>query len=128
MKFQLIIFFLCITSFGFSQADVYVYRDISNNLTVETIKNKKFELIENQILEKKSDITYWFKIPTEQTDSEYIFKILYERIKYADVYQNSNKAKKLDSLSLRERQIFDLIVVFQKKIVQISFTSYFNSL
>ena len=97
MKFQLIIFifFLCITSLGFSQADVYVYRDISNNLTVETIKNKKFELIENQILEKKSDITYWFKIPTEQTDSEYIFKILYERIKYADVYQNSNKIDKL---------------------------------
>ncbi len=95
MKFQLTFFFLCITSLGFSQSEVYVYRDIGNNLTIETIKDKKFELVENQIIEKYSDNVFWFKIPASKTQSKYIFKIPYDRYRNATFYQNKKEIKKL---------------------------------
>lgn len=97
MKFQLIFVFLYISGFGYAQSDVYYFKDSSSSLTYETIKNKEFKILKEQILEKYSDDTYWFKIPAYETDSTYIFKILYERYNHADVYQNSKKIEKLQN-------------------------------
>jgi len=95
MKFKFyIVFFLTSFSF-FGQTDVYYFKDISSKATIETVKDKEFRLLTEQILDPYTQYTYWFKIPAHQTTSEYIFRILYERITEAEVYQNTSKINKL---------------------------------
>jgi DNA-binding CsgD family transcriptional regulator len=93
LKISILFFFLAIASF--SQNEVFFLKDTSSLLTKETVQNASFKIVEYQILEKHTKATYWFKIPAHQTESEYIFRIIYERIKKADVYQNSKKIKSL---------------------------------
>lgn len=113
MRVNLLFIFLCISGFCFSQSDVYMYKDSSSSLTKETIVNKEFIIVKKQVLEKYSDDTYWFKIPAHKTDSEYIFRITYERYNDADVYQNSKKIEKLKNqrfLSFQFSRNYDVYV------------------
>lgn len=94
-KFYIVIF---LTSFSFfGQTDVYYFKDISRKVTIEKVKDKEFRLLTEQILDPYTQYTYWFKIPAHQTTSDYIFRILYERITDAEVYQNSSKINKLNN-------------------------------
>lgn len=79
----------------FSQNEIYFYKDINSKFNLEKIKQKEFQLLEHQILEKYSNATYWFKIPANNTKSKYIFRLLYERITNATVYQNYHTIEKL---------------------------------
>lgn len=95
MKIKIVIFFLYITVNSVSQNNVYFLEDTANSYTKENIYLGNFQKIDDQILEPYSDKVYWFKIPSNETKSKYIFRILYERIKEAEVYQNNKKVKKL---------------------------------
>lgn len=95
MKFKLLFFFFFISICVFSQSEIYYFKDTSNSLTLEEVSNNEFTLLEEQVLETYSNASHWFKIPAYPTDSEYIFRILYERINKANVYQNSQSIEKL---------------------------------
>tara|TARA_R110002126_G_scaffold224174_3_gene369119 strand:+ start:4898 stop:6148 length:1251 start_codon:yes stop_codon:yes gene_type:complete len=75
---------------------VYFFKDKQHNITINNVAQADFKPLKKQILEKYSDDVYWFKIPSINSDSNYIFRILYERIQTAHAYQNSNQLKKLE--------------------------------
>lgn len=56
--------------------DIYYYKDIDNVLSLEEVKVKEFSLLEKEISEGYDNFTYWFKIPTNNTNSRYIFKLI----------------------------------------------------
>lgn len=95
MKPKLLFIILLISSCVFAQQEIYFYKDTTSNLTFQEAKSTPFQLLENQILEPYSDDVYWFKIPKHKTEVDYIFRLLYERIHNAKVYQG---LKKLDAL------------------------------
>lgn len=95
MKFKITLLLFFITINSYTQNDVYFFKDSFNKFTIENIQNAVFLPVGKQILDKYNSDTYWFKIPSDTTSSNYIFRILYERIIKADVYQNSKKLKKL---------------------------------
>lgn len=97
MKFRTLFFFFIFSVCSFAQSEIYFLKDSTNTISFETISEKEFRLLDNQILDKHSKSSYWFKIPTYESDSEYIFKILYERIREAEVYQNSKKIERLSN-------------------------------
>ncbi|WP_343329891.1 LuxR C-terminal-related transcriptional regulator [Polaribacter staleyi] len=95
MRYILFIFILWYHINGFSQKDVYFYKDVNNSLTLKEVKEKPFQLLENQISEGYTNATYWFKIPTHKTTSKYVFRLAYDRYNAANIYQEFNKAEKL---------------------------------
>ncbi len=95
MKFKMLLISLFFTGSILSQSDVFYFKDASNDLTYEDILEKNFTLLTSQVLEKYADQTYWFKVPSHDTDSKYIFKIIYDRINQAEVYQNFKRIDKL---------------------------------
>lgn len=95
MRFQLLFLLLFVSHFSFSQSEVFLFKDTSGALTEKTIVKKEFKIVEKQVLEFYSDDVFWFKIPAHHTEAEYIFSITYERIRNAEVYQNSKKIEKL---------------------------------
>jgi DNA-binding CsgD family transcriptional regulator len=95
MRYKLIILFLFYHFIGFSQEQIYFYKDVDNNLSLENVKNKQFLLLEEQINEGYTNATYWFKIPAYKTDTTYIFRFPYDRYNDADAYQNFKKINKL---------------------------------
>ncbi len=98
MNLKLVIFFICYSLCSFSQNDVYYVKDTQNSYDKNTITQAEFQLAKEEILEKYSETPiYWFKIPAHKTNSDYVFRIAYERIKEADVYQNNHKLKKLEN-------------------------------
>lgn len=82
---------------GFTQKDVYFYKDVTNVVTLEEVKEKDFLLLENEISEGYTNATYWFKIPKHETESKYIFRIAYDRYNDANVYQSNIKLEKLSN-------------------------------
>lgn len=97
MKFKFCIVLFLITFSVCSQTEVYLFKDISSNLNIDSVKEKEFTLLKEQVLDSYTQHTYWFKVPAYQTDSEYIFRVLYERITDAEIYQNSNKINNLSN-------------------------------
>lgn len=95
MKFKILFIVLFISSCLFAQQEIYFYKDITGNFTYQEIQTQEFQLLEEQILEPYSDDVYWFKIPKSSSKDEYIFKVLYERIREVNVYQSE---KKIDNL------------------------------
>lgn len=96
MKYRVLIFFLFLQTIGFSQEEIFVYKDAESTLSIDKVKEQKFVLLENQVLEKYSNATFWFKIPAYNTNVTYIFTIPYDRINTATVYQGSNSIEKLN--------------------------------
>ena len=97
MKFKLLYLLLFFTTVIFAQSEVYYFKDSIGSLVYEDVVNKEFRLMEGQILEKHSHDVYWFKIPAYATDSDYIVRILYDRINNAKVYQNGQSIEKLSN-------------------------------
>lgn len=112
MKFKITILLFFIALKSYTQKDVYFLKDSNNEFTIENIQNAEFLPVEKQILDKYNSDTYWFKIPAHKTASKYIFRIVYERIITADVYQDSKKLEKLHNqrylsyLFSRENDVF----------------------
>ena len=96
MKFKLLLLLLFLTGSIFSQSEIYYLKDSSNNLTPETVLNKEFLPLQNRILEKYSNSTFWFKIPSSNTHLKYVIRINSIRANYAQAYQNLNEIKKLN--------------------------------
>jgi DNA-binding CsgD family transcriptional regulator len=90
----LLLFYFALNSF--SQNEVYYLKDSVNTFTKENIHLGDFHKLEKQILEPYSDDVYWFKIPRNKTNDEYIFRILYERINTAKAYKNQIELQKLE--------------------------------
>jgi RNA polymerase sigma factor (sigma-70 family) len=115
--------------YSFSQNDIYFYKDVENKLDLADVKQKEFQLLEHQILDKYSDESYWFKIPAYKTNSKYIFRVLYERINNAQVYQNKKKIEKLTNqryLSYKISRDFDVFIKIKPKLhsyIPIEFTT-----
>ena len=97
MKHKIILFLIFCNSILYAQNDVYVFKDVKNEHSINTIENANFTRVEKSVSEKHSDASYWFKIPADKTSSEYIFRILYEKIQNADVYKNTKKLEKLNN-------------------------------
>jgi DNA-binding CsgD family transcriptional regulator len=79
----------------FSQNEVYFFKDVNNKFSVENIKEADFKKANSTILDKQTDVTYWFKIPSNKTDLDYIFRFSTNRIKNANAYQNSKEVLKI---------------------------------
>ncbi|MFY0631721.1 MAG: hypothetical protein JXR05_15255 [Flavobacteriaceae bacterium] len=113
MKYRILFVILFFASAIFSQSKIEYLKDISANLTYEEVAKEEFKPLEKQILEKHSNTVYWFKIPAYATDSKYIVRILYERIRNANVYQNGKIVEKLENqryLSYRFTRDNDLYI------------------
>jgi hypothetical protein len=95
MKFKLIIIFLFFVGTTFSQSEVYYFKDSESKLTYKNIEKEEFQILEKRVLEKYSKATFWFKIPADQSDLDYIFRINNVIIKDAHAYQNYQEVKKL---------------------------------
>ena len=96
MKFKLLLLLLFLTGSIFSQSEIYYLKDSSNNLTPETVLNKEFLPLQNRILEKYSNSTFWFKIPSSNTHLKYVIRINSIRGNNAKAYQDLNEIKKLN--------------------------------
>ncbi len=94
-------FFLLIALlFGFhlnGQSEIYVYKDTLGLLTYEEITSKEFKLLEHQVLEPHNHSTYWFKVPSHSTNSEYRLTIYYDRYQKGEFYQNGEKIENLEN-------------------------------
>ncbi|AUC23145.1 hypothetical protein BTO15_14035, partial [Polaribacter sejongensis] len=96
MKIKLLLIFLFIVGFKtFSQSDVYYFKDANSSLTYKNIAQEEFKPLNKEVLEKKSEATFWFKIPANKTDLNYIFRIKSIRATNAKAYQNLREIKKL---------------------------------
>ena len=97
MKFNFFLLLFLLQLSVFSQTKIYFLKDSNHNFSMNNIEKAQFILLEDQILDKHSNDSYWFKIPAIKTDSKYIFRILYERINSAKAFQNAVKYEKLQN-------------------------------
>ncbi|WP_397446714.1 7TM diverse intracellular signaling domain-containing protein [Polaribacter sp. R77954] len=95
MRFKLFALLLCFSFQSICQNQVYFLKDSAHTFAKENIALGSFQKLKKQILEQYSDDVYWFKIPSYPTNSEYVFKIVYERISGVEAYQNNKKLQKL---------------------------------
>jgi len=119
MKIKILVFFFFISACVFAQSETYYFKDASNTLTLEEVSKNEFKVLKQQVLETYSNASYWFKIPAYPTDSEYIVRILYERINDADVYQNSHRINKMSNqryLSYQFSREYDVYVKVTPKL------------
>jgi len=96
MKFKLLVIFLFYIVTTFSQSEIYYFKDSISSLTYTDIDSVNFKPINNEILEKHSDATFWFKIPAKQTDKRYILRIISIRVNNVKAYQNLKEIPKLE--------------------------------
>jgi DNA-binding CsgD family transcriptional regulator len=101
MKYRLLLLILFFVTSVYSQNEVYLFKDINNEYSINNIKDVNFQLVEKGISEKHSDATYWFKIPANKTALKYIFRINSIRTKNPKAFQNSKEIQKI----LNERYI-----------------------
>ncbi|WP_299016767.1 LuxR C-terminal-related transcriptional regulator [uncultured Polaribacter sp.] len=98
MRFRILFFILfLVVSLTNAQSDIFFFKDVAGNLDFATVKQKSFKVLEKQILEEYSEAVYWFKVPPKNTDSVYVFKVLYERIQQAKVYKGKQQLRKLQN-------------------------------
>ncbi|PQJ73046.1 LuxR C-terminal-related transcriptional regulator [Polaribacter butkevichii] len=97
MKFRLLIIFLFFVGTTFSQSDIYYFKDLNSTLTYKDIGKEKFKLLNKEILEEKSNATFWFKIPANETDVNYVFRINSIRTNNVHAYQNLKEINKLNN-------------------------------
>lgn len=95
MKFKLLIFFLLLKLSVFSQTDIYFYRDSSNNLSLEKVKDKEFKLLNNTISEGRNNFTYWFKIPKKSVKEEFYLEIENRAVDDSKLYYGLKKIEKI---------------------------------
>lgn len=95
MKFNLSLLFLFFIGSVFSQSEIYYFKDTNNNLTAKNIENSEFKLLENTILEKHSNATFWFKVPVSKTDLNYIIRVNSMMVSNVKAYQNLTEVKRL---------------------------------
>ena len=95
MKFKFLVLFLFFMEISFSQTEIYYFKDVHNNLSIASIKEKKFSLLQKEINEGYTNATYWFKIPASASKETYLFRIVYDRYNVADIYQESFQLEKL---------------------------------
>ena len=119
MRYKLIILFLFYQFVGFSQDQIYFYKDVDNTLNLKQIKAKEFTLIEKQINEGYTNATYWFKIPAYKTNTKYIFRFAYDRYNEAEAYQYFYKIHKLPNqryLTYRFSRDHDVYIKIKPKL------------
>ncbi|PQJ81802.1 response regulator transcription factor [Polaribacter glomeratus] len=95
MKPNILILLLFFSSILFSQNDVYYFKDVGNAYSVKNIAEANFKKVNNTILDKETKVTFWFKIPNDNSNLEYIFRISSNRIKNANAYQDFKEILKI---------------------------------
>ena len=96
MKLKVLLFFLFFVGYGFSQSEIYYFKDSNSSLTYKNINKEAFKPLNKEILKKHTDATFWFKIPANETDLEYIFRINNIRAYNVHAYQNLKELKNLN--------------------------------
>ena len=94
MKHKIILFLIFCNSIIYAQNDVYVFKDVKNEYSINTIENANFTRVEKSVSEKHSDASYWFKIPATKSNENYVFRINSIRIKTFSAFQNQKKIQK----------------------------------
>ncbi|WP_405606194.1 LuxR C-terminal-related transcriptional regulator [Polaribacter sp. Asnod1-A03] len=94
MKFKILLIVLFTVNYCFSQSDIYYFKDVNSDLTLNEVKQKKFTHLHKQVLEKHSNATYWFLIPSYETNLKYVFRVAYDRFNKANAYQESKRIYK----------------------------------
>ena len=97
MKFKVLLLFLFFVVSTFSQSEIYYFKDANSSLSYRNIAQEEFKPLNKQVLEKHSDATFWFKVPANKTDLNYIFRIKSIRATNAKAYQNLSEIKKLNN-------------------------------
>ncbi|APG64414.1 hypothetical protein LPB136_03110 [Tenacibaculum todarodis] len=91
MKFKLLLITFFFTFFSYAQSEIYFYKDVESNLSIENIKDKEFKDQTKLVLDKHSNASYWFKIPKTDSNESYIFRIKSIRAGNAIAYKNSKE-------------------------------------
>jgi hypothetical protein len=76
MKFRLslLLYFLFLSFFG--QEKVFYFKDANKEYSSKIIGSANFkEVVDDIVLESKTDAVFWFKIPKSLDDDDYIFQI-----------------------------------------------------
>lgn len=124
MKLKLLFIVLFYTGFIFSQSEVYYFKDSNSNLTYKSIQKQEFIPLEKEILEKRSNATFWFKVPSNEVDSTYIFRINSIRAQNAKAYQNLKEVNKLEHERYVSFKFSRKAPLYVK--VSSNYSSYFN--
>lgn len=88
MKHKFLLLFLLYSFCFFAQNEVYVFKDINKEYTIENITSADFRKIEGTLKDKYSDAYYWFKIPKTTKHLDYIFSLNSVYIKEVFAYKN----------------------------------------
>lgn len=86
---------LFLTSYMFSQSQIYYFKDSSGQLPYEVVKLKEFEPLDHEILERHSDDIHWYKIPASQASETYMARIEYDRLKNVKAFKDDQEIPKL---------------------------------
>ena len=104
MKYRFLFILLFAVNAIFAQTEVYYFKDVDANLELKDLREKEFQLLDEQILERHSDIVFWFKVPKYQTEEEYIIRFEYDRITNVKAYQSNKEINKLPNERYRSYQ------------------------
>ena len=96
MKFRLslLLYFLFLSFFG--QEKVFYFKDANKEYSSKTIGLANFkEVVDDIVLESKTDAVFWFKIPKSLDDDDYVFQIKSIDTKGAKGFQGNKVLEKL---------------------------------
>ena len=96
MKFRLslLLCFLFLSFFG--QEKVFYFKDANKEYSSKTIGSANFkEVVDDIVLESKTDAVFWFKIPKSLDDDDYVFQIKSIDTKGAKGFQGNKVLEKL---------------------------------
>ncbi|AUC23147.1 hypothetical protein BTO15_14045 [Polaribacter sejongensis] len=98
MKIKLLLILLFIIGFKtYSQSDVYYFKDSNSSFSYKNINQLEFKPLRTKILDRHSNATFWFKVPSKETHLDYIFRINNIRAINVHAYQNFNEISKLSN-------------------------------
>ena len=123
MKLKLLFLLLFFSVFTYSQSELFFFKDSSSNISFKTIEFQKFKPLKKTILEKNSNATFWFKIPANKSNFNYIFRVKSIRVSNAKAYQDFKEVPKLKNQRYVSFKISRNSDVFVK--VSSKFSSYF---
>lgn len=95
MKINLLLLFFVYSISSFSQSDISYFKDSNNSLSNNTINKVQFNVLTNDVLERKTDATFWFKIDQNKSTLNYVFRINNIFAKNVKAYQNFKEIQPL---------------------------------
>lgn len=96
MKHKLLLFLLLISISVIGQNEVYFFKDTLNLENPTSLIKTEFSKVSNDIvIDSKSDVTFWFKIPKSSDNQDYVFYIRSIDVTKAKGFQENRFIEKL---------------------------------